>query len=103
MLLKLTTSTLAIFFNPGTEATKSSPLTAGTAPPVLGSIFMAMVPPVATTTTLGSFFAKASERVENVSVGIKKKLSNKTNPILNLLFLLNFFMICPPFSPKPGP
>jgi hypothetical protein len=64
---------------------------------------MAMVPPVATTTTLGSFFAKASERVENVSVGIKKKLCNKTNPTLNLLFLLNFFVIYSPSSPKPVP
>ena len=43
--------------NPGTAFIKSAPETAGTAAPVLGFIFSAIVPPVEIIQTRGRFFA----------------------------------------------
>src|SRR5258708_6258475 len=53
------TSTVAYFETSGTVASRSSPEIAGTGACLTGSIFMAMVPPVARRTTTGLVCAKA--------------------------------------------
>src|SRR3982751_5349450 len=58
MLLKSTTLTFAISFSVGTEAVRSSPESAGTGACVTGSCFIAIVPPVATTATVGRSAAR---------------------------------------------
>src|SRR5882724_1077417 len=54
------TSTVAYFETSGTVASRSSPEIAGTGACLTGSIFMAMVPPVARKTTTGLVWANAA-------------------------------------------
>src|SRR5271156_4272843 len=53
MFERLFTSTLAYLLTSGTVASRSSPEIAGTGACLIGSIFMAMVPPVAKNSTTG--------------------------------------------------
>src|SRR3954447_11546815 len=87
MLLKSTTLTFAISFSLGTDVVRSSPESAGTGACVTGSCFIAIVPPVATTATVGRSAARD---------GAPQSEPAKTKP-KNALYPPDQFMVAPSF------
>ena len=79
----LLTSILAYFATSGTVASRSSPEIAGTGACLTGSIFMAIVPPVAISTTTGCVAATAT-------VEIRKIASNSADFVLECIGFLPF-------------
>src|SRR3954452_9427026 len=90
MLLKSTTLTFAISFSLGTEAVRSSPESAGTGAWVTGSCFLAIVPPVATTATVGRSAARDGAPQSDPAITRPRNVAWSRRGFIGVSSYLNF-------------